>query len=94
MLSFSDDRGTFMCDSSGAVYTFDASGNPVDGGRYLGGLNSHPAWNAGVGLANGPPFAFGPTPADPQGRKGYFITTRDPAGKFHPYVFPGDGSLK
>jgi Domain of unknown function (DUF1906) len=93
-MQFSDDRGTFVCDASGAVYTLDASGNPADGGRYLGGLNSHPQWGAGTGTANGPPFAFGPTPADTQGRKGYFITTRDPQGHFHPYVFPGDGSLK
>lgn len=94
MLSFSDDRGTFLCDSSGAVFTFDMSGNAVDGGRFLGGLNGHPAWQAGPGLANGAPFAFGPTPADAQGRKGYFITTRDAKGVFHPYVFPGSGALK
>jgi hypothetical protein len=94
MLQFTDERGTFRCDYSGAVYTFDAQGNPADGGRYLGGLNGHPSWNAGGGAANGPPFAFGPTPADAQGRKGYFVTTRDAAGNFHPYGFPGDGSLK
>jgi lysozyme len=94
MLQFTDERGTFRCDSSGAVYTFDAQGSPADGGRFLGGLNGHADWNAGAGKANGAPFAFGPTPPDAQGRKGYFITTRDANGTFHPYAFPGDGSLK
>lgn len=94
MLQFTDERGTFRCDSSGAVFTFDEHGNPADGGRFLGGLNGHADWNAGAGKANGAPFAFGPTPVDAQGRKGYFITTRDAQGGFHPYAFPGDGSLK
>jgi hypothetical protein len=89
MLGFTNDKGTFRCDSSGAVYTFDSHGAAVDGGRYLGGLNSHPDWHAGAGQPNGPPFAFGPTPEG-----GYFITTRDAQGGFHPYVFPPDGSLK
>jgi hypothetical protein len=88
MLGFTNTRGTFRCDYSGAIYTFDDHGNAVDGGRYLGGLNNHPEWNAGGGASNGPPFAFGPTPEG-----GYFITTRDLGGSFHSYVFPPDGSL-
>lgn len=94
LLQFTDERGTFTCGPDGAIETFDQHGNPADGGRYLGGLNSHPEWHAGGGQANGPVVAFGPTPVDAQGRKGYFITTRDAQGGFHPYAFPGDGSLK
>lgn len=93
MLCFTDGNGHFRCDPDGAVYAFDLHGNP--GGKrptgidlYLGGLNIHPAWQAGLGKPNGAPFVFGPTPEG-----GYVITTRDAGGEFHPYVFPPDGSL-
>ena len=86
VLSFTDATGHYRCEADGAVYAFKPDGSP--GGRYLGGLNNHPQWQAGAGTANGPPFIFGPTP---QG--GYVITTRDAGGQFHPYVFPPDGSL-
>lgn len=86
MLCFTDATGHYRCDPDGAVYAFTPRGAP--GGRYLGGLNIHPAWQAGQGLPNGPPFIFGPTPEG-----GYVITTRDAQGGFHPYVFPPDGSL-
>jgi N-acetylmuramoyl-L-alanine amidase len=86
MLTFTDSTGHYRCGPDGAVYAFTLRGAP--GGRYLGGLNIHPSWQAGAGLANGAPFIFGPTPEG-----GYVITTRDDAGNFHPYVFPPDGSL-
>lgn len=93
MLNFTDGNGHFRCDPDGAVYAFDLHGHP--GGKrstgidlYLGGLNIHPAWQAGQGQPNGAPFIFGPTPEG-----GYVITTRDAQGGFHPYVFPPDGSL-
>jgi len=93
MLCFTDGNGHFRCDPDGGVYAFDLHGNP--GGKrptgvdlYLGGLNIHPAWQAGQGKPNGAPFIFGPTPEG-----GYVITTRDVGGGFHPYVFPPDGSL-
>ena len=86
VLTFSDATGHYRCEPDGAVYAFDPHGKP--GGRYLGGLNIHPAWQAGKGQVNGPPFMFGPTPEG-----GYVITTKDAQGQFHPYVFPPDGSL-
>lgn len=86
VLSFTDATGHYRCDPDGAVYAFDLHGEP--GGRYLGGLNIHPSWQAGRGQPNGAPFIFGPTPEG-----GYVITTRDAGGTFHPYVFPPDGSL-
>lgn len=86
MLCFTDATGIYRCDPDGAVYAFDTHGNP--GGRYLGGLNIHPSWQAGKGQPNGAPFIFGPTPEG-----GYVITTRDAGGGFHPYAFPPDGSL-
>jgi N-acetylmuramoyl-L-alanine amidase-like protein len=93
MLTFTDGNGHFRCGPDGAVYAFDLHGHP--GGKrstgidlYLGGLNVHPAWQAGAGTPNGAPFIFGPTPEG-----GYVITTKDGGGNFHPYVFPPDGSL-
>jgi Domain of unknown function (DUF1906) len=86
VLCFTDATGHKRCEPDGSVYAFDPHGNP--GGRYLGGLNTHPDWKAGQGQANGPPFIFGPTPEG-----GYVITTKDVGGQFHPYVFPPDGSL-
>jgi hypothetical protein len=80
----------YRCDANGAVYVFDPDGSPDGSAQtYFGGLNTHPDWNAGAGKANGAPFVFGP-----RKEGGYFITTRDAGGKFHPYRFGPNGGAQ
>ena len=73
----------------GSVATFNADGSP--GGHYLGGLNNHPAYNAGAGKAEGPAVAITPWDDGLEAWSGYVIWTEDAAGAFHGYAFPSDG---
>jgi hypothetical protein len=83
--------GLWQCDpTNGAIYAWDRTGGP--GGRYLGALNTHPDWHAGV--AGNPVIAFGGW-TDDDGRPGYQIWTREPAsGLFHRYAFPSNGAAR
>lgn len=73
----------------GSVATFNEDGSP--GGHYLGGLNNHPAYNAGAGKAEGPAVAITPWDDQLNPWSGYVIWTEDAQGMFHPYAFPSDG---
>ncbi len=93
MFSFTDPKNgcKALCDRSGAVFNFNPDGTL--GGHYLGGLNSHPEWNAGDGRANGPVVAFEPFDDGNAVLSAYVIITRDAGGVFHPYQFPSSGAL-
>lgn len=93
MFSFTDPKNgcKAICDRSGAVFNFNPDGTL--GGHYLGGLNSHPEWNAGDGRPNGPVVAFQPFDDGNPALSAYVIITRDAAGAFHPYQFPSSGAL-
>lgn len=72
----------------GSVYAYNPDGS--SGGHYLGGLNGHPLWNAGV--AGDPAVAIEPWDDGNPALSGYVIFT-EAADGFHPYAFPSDGSL-
>lgn len=84
------DGSIVVVDPTGAVFTFAANGGP--GGHYLGGLNNHPAFQAGEGEPEGAPVAVNHY-SDGGPFSAYVIITRDTGGHFHQYNFPSNGSL-
>lgn len=89
-----------LVDEAGETFWLTAQGTPagdVNGApAYLGGLNTHPDWQAGEGKAQGPcvaaTFVDGPRSAD-LARCDLLLITRNADG-FHPWLFPCDGSLR
>lgn len=82
--------GTWVTDVNGDVYA-------EDGARYLGGLNTHPEWNAGGAGALGPCVGIAPWHGDgtDTGGNGYVLACQTgPGAAPSLYRFPGDGSLK
>lgn len=88
-----------VVDAYGGVATFGPNGvpssvDPLSGHAiFFGSLPGHPDWHAGQGQPEGPVVGVNHYDDGNPHVSAYVLVTKDPAGKYHNYNFPSDGSM-